>query len=205
MEQRRARRSDEELLNDLRMLLARRKRLSTSLINQEEGMACAWTYHARFHGMANAYRLIGYHPSGRLRCFRRAREFEKLAERLRAEMTSGIEAGGGMVVRDAGLLIVNREISISVQVLACTANRSGSFRWKSNMRTLRSLAKIIVAVRMDAENESPLDYFLFPAEALEAKPLLLKEENGFAIEAFRFDSLKFLLGMGRRTTLAEIL
>ena len=129
----------------------------------------------------------------------------QLAERLRAEIIGGIRERGGSVERSAtrGLLIVNQEFTMSLQVVECRPSSRGSYGWR--MTTVPPEADIALTVRLDAANNSPLDYYLLPAKAIPVKKLLLKEENGLAIDTFRFDSLEFLLGMGQRTKLMETL
>jgi len=50
----------EELLEDLRALLASKGRLSTSLIRRSPGIATPSTYYKRFGSIQNAYNLVGY-------------------------------------------------------------------------------------------------------------------------------------------------
>lgn len=57
-----ARRSDAEMLDDLRRLLARRGRLDSGLIDETPGLLKACSYIRRFGGLRCAYRLIGYQP-----------------------------------------------------------------------------------------------------------------------------------------------
>lgn len=55
-------RTDEQLLDGLRVLLAEHGRLNTKLILRAPGIAHTNTYIRRFGGMAEVYRLIGYKP-----------------------------------------------------------------------------------------------------------------------------------------------
>jgi len=52
--------TDEQLLQELRSLLAATGKLSNKLIDAAVGMACARTYHHRFGGLRRACELIGY-------------------------------------------------------------------------------------------------------------------------------------------------
>ncbi|WP_334164727.1 recombinase family protein [Phenylobacterium sp.] len=56
-------RLDEELVEDLRRLLAREGRLSVQLINAAPDLDQAETYRRRFGGMRRAYSLAGYRPT----------------------------------------------------------------------------------------------------------------------------------------------
>jgi DNA invertase Pin-like site-specific DNA recombinase len=57
-------RSDDELLNDLRELLAVEGRITCALVDAWPYAACSWTYRRRFGSLDEACRLIG-HPSTR--------------------------------------------------------------------------------------------------------------------------------------------
>lgn len=54
------RRSDDELLQDLRSLIAKTGTVSNALIDKTVGMACARTYFYRFGGLRAACKLIGF-------------------------------------------------------------------------------------------------------------------------------------------------
>jgi hypothetical protein len=60
---------------------------------------------------------------------------------------------------------------------------------------------LTVAVRMDAANEAPLDYF--PALDLPPSRLRLAEENGLFVDAYRFDSLNFFYGIAEQVSIEE--
>ncbi len=64
--QHRCQRTDEELLNDLRRLLASESRLSYTLIKNSPDLMAPGTYSERFGSLRKAYRLIGYNHSDRL-------------------------------------------------------------------------------------------------------------------------------------------
>ena len=54
------RKSNEEILDDLRNLLVKYGRLSTAIIDEEPGMACVRALACRFGSLVHAYELIGY-------------------------------------------------------------------------------------------------------------------------------------------------
>jgi DNA invertase Pin-like site-specific DNA recombinase len=64
--QHRCQRTDEDLLDDLRRLLASEGRLSFSVIKKAPGLMAPGTYSKRFGSLRNAYKLIGYTHSDRL-------------------------------------------------------------------------------------------------------------------------------------------
>jgi DNA invertase Pin-like site-specific DNA recombinase len=54
--------SDEAMLDLLRTLLKKRGRLSSNIIDEEQGIPCAMTFENRFGSLMRAYELIGYRP-----------------------------------------------------------------------------------------------------------------------------------------------
>jgi hypothetical protein len=56
---------------------------------------------------------------------------------------------------------------------------------------------------MRPDNEASLDYFLFPGLDLVGGRLRLAEENGLAIDAYRFDDLSELFALAERIPFAE--
>ncbi len=55
---------------------------------------------------------------------------------------------------------------------------------------------------MNAKTD-PLDYYLLPTKVIEIGHLAIKEDNGLALDTFRFRSLEFLLGLSARTKFTE--
>lgn len=62
---------------------------------------------------------------------------------------------------------------------------------------------ITVAIRMDAANTQPLDYYLLPALDIEDPKVRLKENNGLALDAYRFDDLQPFFFLTERVNLRE--
>ncbi len=48
---------------------------------------------------------------------------------------------------------------------------------------------ITIVVRMDIANRAPFDYYLLPAIDTVSTKLKLAEDNGLALDGYRFDSL----------------
>jgi hypothetical protein len=63
---------------------------------------------------------------------------------------------------------------------------------------------ITVAVRMDAANEKPLDYYLLPAIDMTWENLRLAEFNGVYLDCYRFDTLDPLLALAERKPIEEV-
>ena len=79
----------------------------------------------------------------------------------------------------------------------------GSLRWKIRFDTSLS-PDVIVALRMDRQNEAVQDYYVLPRINLPGPQVRMGEHNGLALDAFRFDTLDQLYEMAARVHLTEV-
>jgi DNA invertase Pin-like site-specific DNA recombinase len=197
--------SDTELLDQLRGLLGRGVPLTGLLIDETNGMPSSSVYRSRFSSLIRAYQLIGYSPERDYKFIEINRQLRRIHARVVAEVTDEIGRGCGRVTVDlrTGLLTVNREYTASLVISRCRRTPAGSFRWL--VRFDAGLKPdITVAVRMDAENDRPLDYYFLPRFDMTAEKLLLAEDNAAALDTYRFDSLDFFVGMARQVNISEV-
>jgi len=97
---------------------------------------------------------------------------------------------------------VNRELWVSIVLCRHMVTAGGSSRWTIRLDASRK-PDITLAVRMDATNEAPRDYYLLPALDMTWERLRLAEANGLYLDAYRFPTLDYFLGMTRQVTLRE--
>jgi DNA invertase Pin-like site-specific DNA recombinase len=196
--------TDEELLDRLRALLAQKGHLSGLLIDETEGLPSSSVYKSRFNSLVRAYHLIGYTPDRDYAFIEINRQLRQLHPKVISEMIERIHRLGGIVVQDprTDLLTVNGEFTASLVVARCGRTVSGSLRWSIRLDT--GLAPdITIAARMDTENKEPLDYYLLPAIDINLGKLLLAEDNGVALDTYRFDTLEYFFGMAQHTRIPE--
>jgi hypothetical protein len=62
---------------------------------------------------------------------------------------------------------------------------------------------ITIAVRMDATNEGIRDYYLLPGIDMTWENLRMAEDNGVYLDAYRFETLDYFLGMAKRVKIQE--
>jgi len=199
----RARRlSDAELLERLRLLLAERGAVSGLVIDERPGMPSSSVYRNRFGSLLRAYQLVGYRPERDYRYLEVNRALRAFHPKVLDEVRAGVAQAGGIVGegRD-GLLRLNDELSLSVAIARCQETAGGRMRWRFGFDT-GLVPDITVAVRMRPDNEASLDYFLFPGLDLVGGRLRLAEENGLAIDAYRFDDLSELFALAERIPFA---
>jgi len=97
---------------------------------------------------------------------------------------------------------VNNEFTASIAIARCRQTASGSHRWLIRLDA-GLMPDITVALRMDASNREPYDYYLLPALAMGFDKLMLADDNGIALDIYRFDTLDFFFGMAERARIPQ--
>ncbi len=132
------------------------------------------------------------------------RQLRLLYPKIMADVVDALVEVGGDVRRDAAtdLLSINGLVTASVVLARATRTAAGALRWVIRFDQ-GLLPDITVVARMDAANEAPLDYFLFPALDVADDRVSIAEHNGIFIDAFRFDTLDFFFGIARQVHIEE--
>jgi len=197
--------TDDDLLARLRMLLERCGKLSGILIDEAEDMPSSSIYARRFGGLHRAYELIGW--NGRRDCS--YIEFNQLMRRKHKSFVDSIAAAlrvtGADVETDKepGLLMLDRQLKVSVVLSSCRETKAGSQRW--HIRFDAGLdPDITIVARLDAGNESVRDYYLFPRMDQLRSRLSLAMNNGVCLDLFRFENLDFFYKLSRRVAMKDI-
>ena len=167
-------------------------------------MASSSVYRSRFGSLTQAYKLIAYTPERDYQYVQTNRQLRLMYPQIIAYVTDRIHQLGGFVKRDptTDLLVLNDEFTASLVIARCCQKESGAFRWLIRVDSGLD-PDITVAVRMDARNCEPLDYYLLPRLDLTFQKLLLAEVNHIGLETYRFDTLDFFLGMAQRAPIPE--
>lgn len=196
--------TDAELLDRLKAVYQRTRRLSAVLIDEIEGMPSSSVYKSRFGSLVRAYTLVGYVPERDYGFIEINRRLRRLHRDLITDVVHQISDLGGEITEDCDndLLTINQEFTVSIVLARCYATEAGSFRW----RILFDLAlgpDITVAVRMTANNDTIFDYYVFPKLDICFTKLLLREHNPVSLETYRFDTLAYFLGLARQSRIPE--
>lgn len=205
VEERSRKLSNTELLHLLRSLLLERGSLSSLVIDEREDMPSSSVYRNRFGSLLRAYHLVGYSPRRDYRYIEINRRLRTMHPDVVNMVVDGLRAAGGKVGidPDTGLLDVNGEFVASVVVARCSETQGGSPRWRIRLDT--GLAPdITVAVRMDRDNLSPLDYYLLPRLDMTKPNLRLAESNGLSLDGYRFETLDFLFSLAARAQFEDV-
>ena len=102
-----------------------------------------------------------------------------------------------------GLLKINQEFTASLVVSRCRETLTGRHRWLIRLENTLD-PDITIAARLTPNNESILDYYIFPKIETLTAQLRLAGENGIRLDSYRFDNLDFFLSMARRTRIEEM-
>ena len=197
--------TDDELLEQLRNLFRRYGTLSGVLIDESEEMPSSSTYRSRFNTLARAYTLVGFTPNRDFAFIELNRSLRRAYKEHCEALLAKLRENGATVRQDSitELWIVNEEFSLSLVVSRCQPTATGSTRW--NLRFDASLRPdVTIAVRLDPDNQTVRDYYLFPGTDLFTTKLRLHRENGVLIDLYRFDDLRFLMGLAERKQIERV-
>jgi hypothetical protein len=190
--------TDEQMLGELRGILATTGRLSGILIDETPGIPSSCAYRQRFGSLYRAYSLVGHHVSRDYSYV----EINRLLRRTHADLCAAIitevERAGASIERqfDTDLLTVNQEFTTSIVLSRCRLTGAGHHRWLIRLEdSLRP--DITVAARLTPANDAVLDYFIFPGiDCLSAE--LLSDRNPLAVDVYRFDDLNTFIQLAKR-------
>lgn len=196
--------SDEEMLEQLRVLLKQHGRISGILIDEAEGFPSSTAFSHRFGTLVNAYRLIGYDPGIDFAFIEENRRLRKQQPDIVAAVVQQITALGGSAVWDKGtqLLNVNDELRVSIVLCRHTTTDAGSSRWLIRLDAGLK-PDLTIAVRMDANNEGIRDYYLLPGIDMTWENLRVAEDNGIYLDTYRCDTLEYFFSLTERINLED--
>jgi DNA invertase Pin-like site-specific DNA recombinase len=196
--------TDEELLEKLRGLLSQHGQISGILIDEMEGFPSSAAFRHRFGSLISAYRLIGYDPQIDYNFIEINRRLRKQHPEIVASVIQKIESLGASAAWDENSesLWLNDELRVSIVLCRHITTFTGSSRWL--IRLDASLKPdITIAVRMDATNEGIRDYYLLPGIDMTWENLRVAEDNGFYLDAYRFETLDYFFSLTQRTKILE--
>jgi hypothetical protein len=197
--------SDEEMLEKLRGVLNKYGRICGMLIDEAEDLPSSTAFRHRFGSLVSAYRLIGYDPGIDYSFIEINRKLRKEHPEIVASVIRGISDLSAVASWDeeAQLLHVNNELRVSIVLCRHCTTSAGSSRWV--IRLDEGLKPdITIAVRMAATNDGIRDYYLLPAIDMTWENLRTAEENGVYLDAYRFETLDYFLGMAERIKFQEV-
>lgn len=197
--------SEDDMLDRLRVLYQARGHLSGLIIDEAADLPSSSTYSARFGSLGRAYQLVGFTPERDFRYIEINRVLRSMLPEIVAEAIAQIGEIGGRVEQDlrTQMLTINDEFTVALCIARCQETVAGTLRWQIRFDTGLS-PDVIVALRMDRDNQVVQDYYILPRIDLPGPQVRLGEHNGLALDSFRFDTLDQLYEMAARTIIGDL-
>ena len=197
--------SEEDMLDRLKRLYQARGHLSGLIIDEAADLPSSSTFSTRFGSLARAYQLVGFTPDRDTRYIEINRTLRNLQPEIIAEAVVRIGGIGGRVEKDpcTQILTINDEFTAALCIARCQETVAGTLRWQIRFDTGLS-PDVIVALRMDRDNQVIQDYYILPRIDLPGPQVRLGEHNGLALDSFRFDTLDQLYEMAARTKVGDL-
>lgn len=181
-------RSDAELLESLKMIIAKEGRISTALIVATPNVPSPQTYRTRFGSLVNAYRLLGYKATWDEQNVDQKRRVQAIRSNLLSQIAA---RSGGRVTIDMSptrhtRLRLRTGRLVSVVISRCLLGYKGALRWflKPVHDERRHIALI---ARLDHGNDEIKDLFVTPPVL--ARSLVLSEHDARLPFKFRLGDL----------------
>jgi DNA invertase Pin-like site-specific DNA recombinase len=157
--------SDQELLECLKRLLAQESRLSLRLVKESPDVPSPSTYRHRFGSLRRAYELIGYGRADQFGSIDLRRRTQALREELMATI-AGIFPRDVSIVRRGGRwrtrLRLRSGLTVSVLIARTVRAWQDTFCWQIDpVRHERKHTTLLA--RLDRENQAFLDYHVLPS------------------------------------------
>ncbi|QOZ45546.1 recombinase family protein [Bradyrhizobium sp. CCBAU 53340] len=197
----RRRLSSDEMLKKLRVLQLRRGTLSAKVIDQAKGMPSAENYRRRFGSLRKAYELICYVPKADYRHLETRGERRDLIKHLAAQICSALPTIDPHLIaeRSGGCLAVNDGSFISLRVVRSWQHSQRHCPAWSLRRGSHARPGLAVVVRLDEENQAPLDFILTAIDSLAQRPMIVTETTVGKVFRRRFKDPATLIAALKRS------
>jgi len=158
--------SDEEIITNLKRVLAREGRLSESIIRRSRGLLKPRGLYNRFGSFLRLYELIGHVPPDQmLEGYMNRQRTWTLRHNLFQELVS-LSSGAAKVVQLSkhrrGVLEIGRERFLSIYLCRSFFHKSGNERWLLTLAS-EEVNNVALICCLDARCEGVLSYHLVPA------------------------------------------
>jgi DNA invertase Pin-like site-specific DNA recombinase len=184
--------TDAELLDSLRSLWKREGTLNSKIINAAKDIASCQAYRNHFGGINEAYKLIGF-PIPREMCSVHAiTVLKKIRNRLCDEICAQILAVGGVAERrnEPGFVFVNQNITVKVSLSTGMYWHTRHTSW-TLLLSKKPVADIAIIARLNRQDQSILDYYIFPAFSQVRGGFHVRNDNNPAfLEIHHFPTLQ---------------
>lgn len=177
-----------QMLDALKTLLAKRKKLSRPIIDRSPLTPSSGTYINRFGSLDRAYGLIGYHRHAFGYCSL-GRGLESKAAAFVDEVARALGVNGARVSRGptTKVLLVDGRHIVGATLAAKIQDKRESY-WRITRKPAIEVDFLLVAA-MDAQAEQAVAYYLFPVDRFQRSNQVVILEGGSRAELYRIDGL----------------
>lgn len=185
MRSRRKSLSSEQLLDKLREIHAKVGSLSAEIIDSYGGAPRSKVYAARFGGLLEAYRRVGFILPSKLRHFQTRAAIRTTKDRIYKEISAAFVSDEGLLHSEPAsrTFVVGDGIRISVEPLKCVISNSGSCSWRVRPGHITP-ADIVILARLNSSNSEVRDVYIIPYSQIPAAMFSLQESNEIELDAF---------------------
>jgi DNA invertase Pin-like site-specific DNA recombinase len=184
--------TDEQLLEHLGQLLRKHGKISERLIRASLGMPSTHVYTARFGGLAEAYKRVGFQPRRNLAYVDRDRALTPIRREFIARVVGALKSFGASVEQDTRgqYLTVNENLNMRVCITRCRAFKRFD-SWRLQLCSPWT-PDVSIFARLAPGNESILDYFCVPASKELRTQITVSPQTPPPRDVQRFNDLGFL-------------
>jgi DNA invertase Pin-like site-specific DNA recombinase len=189
--------TDEQLLEHLRQLLKTHGKVSERLIRASLGMPCTHVFTARFGGLAEAYKRVGFQPRRNLAYVDRDRALAPIRRDFIARVVDTLKGFGASVQQDTRgqFLTINENLNVRAGITRCRAFKSFN-SWRFQLSSPWT-PDVSIFARLAPGNETILDYFCVPASKEKRAQLTVSPQSLPPSDVQQFTDLGFLQDFAR--------
>jgi DNA invertase Pin-like site-specific DNA recombinase len=193
--------TDKQMLDGLRNLLKSSGALSARIIDQAPYMPSSFSYKGRFGGLTHAYTLVGWRGPHDPKTIEAKRGRKSHYDYIVASILNEIKNSGATIrnLGQRGHLMINEVLTISIR-MALSHHRYKAYEWTIDFAGAKP-ADVSIVVRLGIDNETVLDYYVFPLTELIGKKIRMTNYRQPAIDTYRFDHLDFFFELCKKTTI----
>ena len=166
-------RSDEQLLLELRLFVARYGAVTKAMLACDKTMATANTYEHRFGSFLRALAMIKAEPQTG---FSQREQRFRIKTQLRDEFAGTLASARVPFKRNCGLYTSEMHHPMLLDVARCITLLGGEPRWEIRYSRKGGEGLSCIAARLDPDNKSVTDYVFIPRLPKAAQRLRLAEE-----------------------------
>jgi DNA invertase Pin-like site-specific DNA recombinase len=196
--------NDAEMLEGLRRVWKRERKLSSKIINAARDIPSVVAYAKHFGGLNEAYKLIGYPLPKDLSFIHAIRMSRRMCKALCDEICERVRAIGGSAetMPMAGMVRLNQNVTVKVALRKCWV-RDTRIVWILPLGKQPS-ADVLIVGRLKPPERSILDYFVIPAISQLRGPLNSRlKDNVPYLNLYRFDDLQPFIDSFNRESIRE--